>query len=161
MNNYLTHHGIKGQKWGVRRFQNINGSLTPAGQKRYLTDDDQAKKERNKKIAIGVGVGVGVAAAIAGTTIFAKKYKNLKNDRNNIAKELGVFKEKEARTLANLAAGRAKRLADKANGVVTPKKIKIKPGSKVVVDNVTKTGTIFTKTFLDVAGGHLKVKGGK
>lgn len=31
----LYHHGIKGQKWGVRRFQNPDGSLTKAGQKRY------------------------------------------------------------------------------------------------------------------------------
>lgn len=32
---YLVHHGIKGQKWGVRRFQNPDGSLTSAGQERY------------------------------------------------------------------------------------------------------------------------------
>ena len=31
----LYHHGIKGQKWGVRRFQNKDGSLTPAGKRRY------------------------------------------------------------------------------------------------------------------------------
>lgn len=31
----LYHHGIKGQKWGVRRFQNEDGTLTPEGQKRY------------------------------------------------------------------------------------------------------------------------------
>ena len=40
--NELYHHGIKGQKWGVRRFQNKNGSLTAAGKKRY---DEYAKKE--------------------------------------------------------------------------------------------------------------------
>ena len=33
--NDLQHHGIKGQKWGVRRFQNSNGELTPAGKRRY------------------------------------------------------------------------------------------------------------------------------
>ena len=37
-NNYLEHHGVKGMKWGVRRFQNPDGSLTSAGKKRYLDD---------------------------------------------------------------------------------------------------------------------------
>lgn len=32
---YLEHHGIKGQKWGERRYQNMDGSLTPAGRSRY------------------------------------------------------------------------------------------------------------------------------
>lgn len=41
---YLKHHGIKGQKWGRRRFQNPDGSLTPDGQKRYGTGDDQSTK---------------------------------------------------------------------------------------------------------------------
>ena len=33
--NEIKHHGIKGQKWGVRRFEDKNGKLTPAGKKRY------------------------------------------------------------------------------------------------------------------------------
>lgn len=32
---YLAHHGILGQKWGVRRYQNSDGTLTAAGKKRY------------------------------------------------------------------------------------------------------------------------------
>jgi hypothetical protein len=32
---YLIHHGIIGQKWGIRRYQNADGSLTDAGKKRY------------------------------------------------------------------------------------------------------------------------------
>lgn len=39
----LCHYGIKGQKWGVRRYQNPDGSLTPAGKKKY-------SKELYKKI---------------------------------------------------------------------------------------------------------------
>lgn len=35
----LYHHGIKGQKWGVRRFQNTDGTLTTEGKKRYAVDD--------------------------------------------------------------------------------------------------------------------------
>lgn len=38
MNDILAHHGIKGQHWGVRRFQNSDGSLTPKGKKRYLKE---------------------------------------------------------------------------------------------------------------------------
>ena len=44
--NELYHHGILGQKWGVRRFQNADGSLTSAGKKRYgaaTTDQPQQK----------------------------------------------------------------------------------------------------------------------
>lgn len=37
---YLVHHGIKGQKWGVRRYQNPDGSLTTAGERRYYTAKD-------------------------------------------------------------------------------------------------------------------------
>ncbi len=33
--NELYHHGVKGQKWGVRKYQNPDGSLTPEGKKRY------------------------------------------------------------------------------------------------------------------------------
>lgn len=33
--NELYHHGVKGQKWGIRRYQYTDGSLTPAGKKRY------------------------------------------------------------------------------------------------------------------------------
>lgn len=36
---YLAHHGIKGQKWGVRRFRNEDGTLTEAGKRRYAATD--------------------------------------------------------------------------------------------------------------------------
>ena len=36
------HHGVNGQKWGVRRYQYADGSLTPAGRKRYSSDSKNA-----------------------------------------------------------------------------------------------------------------------
>ena len=47
MHDDLQHHGIKGQKWGVRRFQKKDGSLTPAGKERY--DDSTVKKTSEKE----------------------------------------------------------------------------------------------------------------
>ena len=48
----IYHHGIKGMKWGVRRYQNEDGSLTPAGKKRvseqYKKASDKVVKELNK-----------------------------------------------------------------------------------------------------------------
>lgn len=49
----LYHHGIKGQKWGVRRYQNKDGSLTPAGKKRSKADirrDKMNKLKDNDKL---------------------------------------------------------------------------------------------------------------
>lgn len=42
--NYLMHFGIKGQRWGIRRFQNPDGTLTAAGRARYLTDGGLTKE---------------------------------------------------------------------------------------------------------------------
>lgn len=44
--NELCHHGTKGMKWGVRRYQNTDGSLTNAGKSRYARD--AREKEFNK-----------------------------------------------------------------------------------------------------------------
>lgn len=48
--NELTHWGVKGQKWGVRRYRNKDGTLTERGKKRYDRDirENNAKKKDNR-----------------------------------------------------------------------------------------------------------------
>lgn len=52
MDNNLQHWGVKGMRWGFRRYQNADGSLTPAGKKRYDKEMGKLKEEakvlRNK-----------------------------------------------------------------------------------------------------------------
>ena len=54
-NHELYHAGVKGMKWGVRRYQNKDGSLTPAGKKRYNRDvsENNAKKKDNRIVIDG------------------------------------------------------------------------------------------------------------
>jgi len=51
---YLAHYGIPNQKWGVRRFQNEDGSLTPAGRERYGVGPERASKKYSKAGMIGL-----------------------------------------------------------------------------------------------------------
>ena len=46
---YLAHHGVKGQRWGVRRFQNPDGSLTEKGKRRMKTLQGKSDKLDAKK----------------------------------------------------------------------------------------------------------------
>lgn len=49
MDSYIYHHGIKGQKWGVRRYQEENGTLTSSGRRRYADAIDKSEKKEDKK----------------------------------------------------------------------------------------------------------------
>lgn len=78
----LYHHGILGQKWGVRRFQNSDGTYTAEGKarrndssegsSRKSSKSSRSNSERNKKIAKYAIAGAIGAATIAAAAIYVK-----------------------------------------------------------------------------------------
>ena len=73
MDDELMHYGIKGQKWGVRRFQNEDGTLTPAGRKKYKME---IKEENRKAFEYGREASISShAAAYAKNKSIKSQYK--------------------------------------------------------------------------------------
>ena len=60
---YLAHHGIKGMKWGVRRFQNEDGSLTNVGKSRYKKSNSEKSDKTRKYIKWGVNTAFTLLTA--------------------------------------------------------------------------------------------------
>ena len=133
---YLMHHGIKGQKWGIRRFQNPDGSLTPAGVQRYGTVENfersraerkartDARRQKIGSIAKGAIKGVGSAAKKAAVT--AAEIRGAEKgayDRALYEKEQGSKKSGSKKDRTDKGKGR-RGLSDKT-------KARIKKGAKV------------------------------
>ena len=51
---YIEHHGINGQKWGIRRYQNPDGSLTELGKKHYAIKSLRSENRRSRKEIKGI-----------------------------------------------------------------------------------------------------------
>lgn len=78
----LYHYGVKGQKWGVRRYQNEDGSLTDAGKERYYNDNERKELYEQSKRHVVKGVLTG--HTIAGNEDIAQAGVFLRNQNEKI-----------------------------------------------------------------------------
>ena len=107
----LRHYGIKGQRWGVRRFQEEDGSLTPAGKERYADDLDSNKKQiQNEKqdtkkntIFTKRNIAIGATAAVAALAVIGyMRYKKNSNAVRSKPMEIVAGKKIDVEKLSDV-----------------------------------------------------------
>ena len=86
-NNSLRHHGILGMKWGVRRYQNKDGTLTAAGKKRYDKEMKDAKAERRALKNVQKNMQL--------TQAKLKKLEEIKTENERLKKNIKTGEEEE------------------------------------------------------------------
>lgn len=111
---YIYHHGIKGQKWGIRRYQNSDGSLTPAGKKRYSEDPDYTEAHSNKPIS---QMTTDELRRRNNRLQLERQYQSLTKQKSKVDKILDITKKSTA-TIATLMA--AYTTYKKASGMISP-----------------------------------------
>lgn len=150
MDNELYHHGVKGQKWGVRRFQNKDGSLTLAGKKRALkmqnkyTELSNDKRYRDKH----------------GNLAYAGRKKELKMKEKYselTGKELRRFTPRTNKSTAD----KSQRISEMTNAEIQAKidRIRLENTLKSLTPAQTSRGEKFINDLKDTALSMIKDKG--
>lgn len=161
MNQYqaeLYHHGIKGQKWGVRRFQNPDGSYTSAGKAHRNEEGGKnqnglSKKERiarAKKIAAAAG-----AVTLAAAAVYVASNPKARQFIANATKSMGKMASSKTKALAAKGKAYAKKAVKEAKaGLKEGVKEGLREGPKKLAKTVM-TGAIMYggKKLLDKAVG--------
>ena len=134
----IYHYGVKGMKWGVRRFQNENGSLTNAGRKRY--DDDKSAAPSSKK-TISKSTNISLKASVKKSNHRLKleeKYKQqgMTKEQAEIAAEKRIRAEKIVAAVGVMTVAAA-------TAYVVNKNIKYR------ADSIIKSGTTMQRITLN------------
>ncbi len=121
---YLAHHGIKGQKWGVRRYQNDDGTYTEAGKSRYLKKAERMvekyESQRAKSRITTAKLNRRLSEHKSSDFLYRKAQRESKKSRRILDKTAEYFKKElpnlSSRKLSDSELDRFSRLADRMLG---------------------------------------------
>lgn len=148
--NYLVHYGIFGQKWGIRRFQNSDGTLTAEGKSRYRTDkvlNNVGRAFTNSSLGQRMDVNLN-----KGYRTDKKEIKGIYKEKKKALKEAGADKQekKQLKSDYKKTLGEARTAAAQANYNWQSDKT----NEKIQTQKVGKT---FLKSLLTGGGGGAMV----
>ena len=150
-NTELYHHGVKGMKWGVRRYQNKDGSLTDAGQKRYERDkrENSGKKKGDK---------VGSADPNRWVREDLSRSRNLMNETGGLVNKLKNANDASIRNKSknkmDLSSMTDKEMRDQINRAILERQY-----NDMFAPNNVSRGKAYTGKILETAGTVLGITG--
>lgn len=149
VNNELKHYGIKGMKWGVRRYQNKDGTLTPAGKRR--ADRDMSELSNKKKAQYKPNANKWAKDDLTRTKNLteasSRMTQELKRANDNAIKN----KPKQQMDLSNMTD---KEMRDQIN-----RKLLEKQYNDLFAPQTTSKGREYAGKILDSAGTALAITG--
>ena len=150
MENELYHYGVLGMKWGVRRYQNRDGSLTAEGKKRYNRDiaENLAKKKDSRIDTSSPDPNRWVREDIERSKRVIDSSSDLVKQAKNVERETSPRSTKKRLNVSNMSD---KELRDKINRELLERQYSDIFGEEVKVSR----GRQFTRETLEIAGTAL------
>ena len=146
--NEIYHAGVKGMKWGVRRYQNKDGSLTPAGKKRYDRDiaENNAKKKDNRIVIDGPDASRWVKEDTKRAKGVVDSSRDMVRELDNVNRSTKSKSKKSTMDLSNMTD---KEMRDRINRAMLEKQYndmfapqKESRGREIVTKTLETAGTV-------------------